>query len=62
MQGLNDPAPSFPAVVFGPVAVQVSADQSVDCANCIGNGIDVWGRMSFRICAPEGPKPLVAKN
>ncbi len=47
---------------FGPVAMQVWADQSVECANCIGNGIDVWGRMSFRIWAPEGPKPLVAKN
>jgi hypothetical protein len=47
---------------FGPVSVQVWFDDSVECVNCIGNGIDVWGRMSFRLWAPEAPKPLVAKN
>jgi hypothetical protein len=47
---------------FGPVSVQVWADQSIECANCIGNGIDVWGRMSFRIWGPDAAKPLVAKN
>lgn len=47
---------------FGPVAVQVWFDDTVQCSNCIGNGIDVWGRMSFRIWAPEATKPLVAKN
>lgn len=47
---------------FGPVAVQVWADDSVWCSACIGNGWDVWGRMSFRIWAPEAAKPLVAKN
>jgi hypothetical protein len=47
---------------FGPVSVQAWFDDSVQCTNCIGNGIDVWGRMSFRIWAPEAAKPLVAKN
>lgn len=47
---------------FGPVAVQVWADQTVECGNCIGYGWDVWGRMSFRIWAPEAAKPMVAKN
>jgi hypothetical protein len=46
---------------FGPIAVQVWADQTVECANCIGSGWDVWARMSFRIWAPDA-KPLVAKN
>jgi hypothetical protein len=47
---------------FGPAAVQVWADNTVECANCIGYGWDVWGRLSFRIWAPEAAKPLVAKN
>jgi hypothetical protein len=47
---------------FGPVAVQVWADNTVECANCIGTGWDVWGRVSFRLWAPEAMKPLVAKN
>lgn len=46
---------------FGPVSVQAWADDTVACKNAVC-GIDVWGRMSFRIWAPEGPKPLVAKN
>jgi hypothetical protein len=46
---------------FGPVAVQVWADESVECANCIGNGFDVWGRMSFKIWGPEA-KPIVTKD
>jgi hypothetical protein len=47
---------------FGPVAVQVWADQTVYSKDNIGYGWDVWGRMSFRIWAPEAVKPLVAKN
>jgi hypothetical protein len=47
---------------FGPVAVQVWADDSVYCRDCIGYGWDVWGRMNFKIWGPEAPKPLVAKN
>jgi len=47
---------------FGPVSVQVWADDTVECHDCIGYGFDVWGRVSFRIWAPETPKPLVAKN
>ncbi len=46
---------------FGPVAVQTWFDQTVECKNAVC-GLDVWARMSFRIWAPEGPKPLVAKN
>ena len=46
---------------FGPVSVQAWFDDTVECANAVC-GLDVWGRMSFRIWAPEGPKPLVAKN
>ncbi len=47
---------------FGPVAFQTWFDRSIECSNCIGNGWDVWGRISFRVWAPEAPKPLVAKN
>jgi hypothetical protein len=47
---------------FGPVSVQVWFDDSVECHDCIGNGVDVWGRMSFKIWGPEAMKPLVAKN
>jgi hypothetical protein len=46
---------------FGPASVQVWADDSVQCSNCIGTGWDVWGRLSFRIWAPDA-KPLVAEN
>lgn len=46
---------------FGPVAVQLWFDDTVECQNAVC-GLDVWGRMSFRIWAPEAPKPLVAKN
>jgi hypothetical protein len=46
---------------FGPVAVQVWFDDTVECANAVC-GLDVWGRMSFRIWGPDAPKPLVAKN
>jgi hypothetical protein len=41
--------------------VQVWFDDTVECQNAVC-GLDVWGRMSFRIWAPEAPKPLVAKN
>jgi hypothetical protein len=47
---------------FGPVAVQVWADDTLWSHDNIGYGWDVWGRMSFRIWAPEAAKPLVAKN
>ena len=47
---------------FGPVAFQVWFDRSVECANCIGNGWDAWGRVSFKIWGPDAPKPVVAKN
>jgi hypothetical protein len=47
---------------FGPVAFQVWADDSVYARDAIGYGWDVFGRISFRVWAPEGPKPLVAKN
>jgi hypothetical protein len=46
---------------FGPVAVQVWVDDTVECQNAVC-GLDVWGRMTFRLWAPEAPKPLVAKN
>jgi len=47
---------------FGPVAVQVWTDNTVYSHDNIGYGWDVWGRMTFRIWAPEAAKPLVAKN
>ncbi len=47
---------------FGPAAIQVWADDSVYCKDCIGYGFDVWGRLTFRLWAPEAAKPLVAKN
>lgn len=46
---------------FGPVAVQVWFDDTVQCQNAIC-GLDVWGRMSFKIWGFDAPKPLVAKN
>ncbi len=47
---------------FGPAAVQLWADNTVACHDCIGYGWDVWGRLTFRIWAPEAANPLVAKN
>ena len=41
---------------FGPVAVQVWFDDAVQCQNAIC-GLDVWGRMTFKIWGPEAPKP-----
>ena len=46
---------------FGPVAVQMWFDDTVQCQNAIC-GLDVWGRMSFKIWGYDAPKPLVAKN
>jgi hypothetical protein len=46
---------------FGPLAVQVWFDDTVACQNAVC-GLDVWGRMTFKILGFEGPKPLVAKN
>jgi hypothetical protein len=45
---------------FGPVAVQAWFDDTVECQNAIC-GLDVWGRMTFKIWGPEAPKPLVSK-
>jgi hypothetical protein len=49
---------------FGPVSLQVWVTGQVEGANTpAGAGaIDTWMRMSFRLWAPEAPKPLVAKN
>jgi hypothetical protein len=47
---------------FGPVAFQTWFDRAVQCSNCIGNGWDVWERISFKVWGPDAPKPLVAKN
>jgi hypothetical protein len=60
----NDPSPALRGLVgydFGPVAVQVWFDDTVQCQNAIC-GLDVWGRMSFKIWGPDTPKPRVAKN
>ena len=46
---------------FGPVSVQTWFDDTVSCKNAVC-GLDVWGRMSFRLIGFEAPKPLVAKN
>jgi hypothetical protein len=46
---------------FGPVAVQMWFDDTVQCQNAIC-GLDVGGRMSFKIWGYDAPKPLVAKN
>ena len=46
---------------FGPLAVQVWFDQTVECANAVC-GLDVWGRFSFKIWGPETPKPVTSKN
>jgi hypothetical protein len=46
---------------FGPVAVQAWFDDTVECKNAVC-GLDVWGRMSFKIWGFDTPKPLVAKN
>ena len=46
---------------FGPVAVQMWFDDTVECRNAIC-GLDVWGRMTFKIWGPDAPKPVVSKN
>lgn len=46
---------------FGPVAFQVWFDDTVECQNAVC-GLDVWGRVSFKIWGPDAAKPLVAKN
>jgi hypothetical protein len=46
---------------FGPVAVQMWFDDTVECRNAIC-GLDVWGRMTFKIWGPETTKPITAKN
>jgi hypothetical protein len=46
---------------FGPVAVRMWFDDTVPCLNAIC-GLDVCGRMSFKIWGYDAPKPLVAKN
>jgi hypothetical protein len=46
---------------FGPVAVQMWFDDTLECRNAIC-GIDVWGRMTFKIWGPEAPKPVISKN
>jgi hypothetical protein len=45
---------------FGPVAIQAWFDDTVECQNAIC-GLDVWGRMTFRIWGYEASKPLVSK-
>jgi len=47
---------------FGPVDLQVWATDTVASQNTGQNGWIIWSRMSFRLWAPEAPKPLVAKN
>jgi hypothetical protein len=46
---------------FGPVSFQVWVTDAVYQKNDI-DGFAVWNRLSFRVWAPEAPKPLVAKN
>jgi hypothetical protein len=46
---------------FGPVAVQMWFDDTVECQNAVC-GLDVWGRLTFKIWGPDAPKPLVGKN
>ncbi len=46
---------------FGPVSFQVWITDAVWQQNDI-DGFAVWNRLSFRVWAPEAPKPLVAKN
>ncbi len=48
---------------FGPVEVQLWFDDTVECRNAVC-GLDVWGRLAWRIWAPETPvtKPMVTKN
>ena len=46
---------------FGPVALQAWFDDTVECQNAVC-GLDVWGRVTFKILGFEAPKPLVAKN
>jgi hypothetical protein len=44
---------------FGPVAMQVWFDDTVECQNAVC-GFDVWYRTTFKIWGPES-KPMVAK-
>ena len=44
---------------FGPVALQVWFDETVECANAVC-GLDVWSRLSFKLWGPEA-KPIVTK-
>jgi hypothetical protein len=46
---------------FGPVALQVWFDDTVECQNAVC-GLDVWGRVTFKILGFEAPKPLTSKN
>jgi hypothetical protein len=46
---------------FGPVALQAWFNDTVECQNAVC-GLDVWGRVTFKILGFETPKPLVAKN
>jgi hypothetical protein len=46
---------------FGPVQVQAWFDDTVQCQNAVC-GLDVWGRMNFKIWGYDAPKPLAVKN
>jgi hypothetical protein len=46
---------------FGPVALQAWFDDTVECQNAIC-GIDVWGRVTFKILGFDAPKPVMTKN
>ena len=47
---------------FGPVDLQVWATDTVWQQNTGESGWIIWSRLSFRLWAPDAPKPLVAKN
>ena len=46
---------------FGPVQVQAWFDDTAQCQNAVC-GLDVWGRMNFKIWGYDAPKPLAVKN
>jgi hypothetical protein len=46
---------------FGPVALQAWFDDTVQCQNAIC-GVDVWGRVTFKILGFDTPKPMTVKN
>ena len=48
------------ATTLGPATIRVRFDDTVRGQNAIC-GLDVWGRMSFKILGPDAPKPLVAR-